>query len=258
MWPPTASSTRRCWSSASSFGVAALPFGGDRLRRPTNAAPRLWTCSRTDRDAHRRRTRRRRGRRAVAMAWSPATPAPRMNTFAGASVPAAVVSIGSSLPSRCGAEQHRLDSQPQWPAMTARPSTGRAGDAGHQNSIAIAATAGPGERGEQLRAAGGGRRRRQRGRSPPHRARTAAAGLPATASVPDFEHDVHSTERYVGRGVDEAGAGPLVVSVGQEGARARAALDYDPCPAFARRAEPVSAARCPVRAARPTAPRPPR
>jgi hypothetical protein len=33
------------------------------------------------------------------MAWSPATPAPSTSTLAGASVPAAVVSIGSSLPS---------------------------------------------------------------------------------------------------------------------------------------------------------------
>src|SRR4029077_5269667 len=38
-----------------------------------------------------------RSRRAVAMACSPATPAPMTNTFAGDTVPAAVVSIGRNL-----------------------------------------------------------------------------------------------------------------------------------------------------------------
>jgi hypothetical protein len=42
-------------------------------------------------------------RRAVATACSPATPAPRITTLAGLSVPAAVISIGKSFPSRSAA-----------------------------------------------------------------------------------------------------------------------------------------------------------
>ena len=33
----------------------------------------------------------------MAIAWSPATPAPMMNTFAGAIVPAAVIIMGNNL-----------------------------------------------------------------------------------------------------------------------------------------------------------------
>ena len=36
-------------------------------------------------------------RRAIAMAWSPATPAPRMKTRAAVTVPAAVISMGNIL-----------------------------------------------------------------------------------------------------------------------------------------------------------------
>ena len=44
----------------------------------------------------------------MAIAWSPATPAPRTSTFAGGIVPAAVVSMGKNLPSVLGGEEDRL------------------------------------------------------------------------------------------------------------------------------------------------------
>ena len=47
-------------------------------------------------------------RRAVAIACNPATPAPRTSTFAGATVPAAVISIGKNRGSSFGREQRGL------------------------------------------------------------------------------------------------------------------------------------------------------
>ena len=47
-------------------------------------------------------------RRAVAIACSPATPAPITNTRAGATVPAAVVSIGNIFGSRAAASSTAL------------------------------------------------------------------------------------------------------------------------------------------------------
>ena len=88
------SSSRRCWSSPSS---AAYPPAASAAvvtaSGATKLAPRLSTCSFTaGRTSNADTTAP--SRRAVAIACSPATPAPSTNTLAGASVPAAVVSIG--------------------------------------------------------------------------------------------------------------------------------------------------------------------
>ncbi len=59
------------------------------MKRP----PTLWTCSlAAGRKSYAEATAP--SLRAVAMAWSPATPAPITSTRAGVMVPAAVVSIG--------------------------------------------------------------------------------------------------------------------------------------------------------------------
>src|SRR5438132_1352756 len=69
------------------------PQNGDAVF-PTNFAPTLWTCSFTaGRTSYASTTAPR--RRAVEIAWSPATPTPTMNTCAGVIVPAAVVRSGN-------------------------------------------------------------------------------------------------------------------------------------------------------------------
>ena len=68
----------------------------------TNMAPRLFTCSRTAGRGSKASTRAPR-RLAVAMACSPATPAPSTSTVAGVTVPAAVMSSGNILPIRSAA-----------------------------------------------------------------------------------------------------------------------------------------------------------
>ena len=78
-------------------GVAARVL---RRRRPPararrSAAPRLCTCSLTTGRVSNADTTAPR-RRAVAIACSPATPAPRTSTLAGATVPAAVISMGKN------------------------------------------------------------------------------------------------------------------------------------------------------------------
>src|SRR5215831_10442812 len=67
-----------------------------------NVAPRLSTCSRTTGRTSKPATTAPR-RRAVAIACRPATPAPTTSTFAGATVPAAVISIGKKRGSRSAA-----------------------------------------------------------------------------------------------------------------------------------------------------------
>src|SRR6266511_6206304 len=72
-----------------------------------NFAPRLPTCSFTAGRTSKADTTAPR-RRAVAIAWSPATPAPSTSTRAGGSVPAAVTSIGKNRPAAAAARRTAL------------------------------------------------------------------------------------------------------------------------------------------------------
>ena len=65
------------------------------MPRSRKVAPRLSTCSRTIGLTSNPETTAP-SRLEVAIAWSPATPAPSTSTFAGATVPAAVISIGKN------------------------------------------------------------------------------------------------------------------------------------------------------------------
>ena len=83
--------------------LGVLGFDGSSTKRP----PRLWTCSlAAGRRSYAEVTAP--SRRAVAIAWSPATPAPMTSTRAGVIVPAAVVSIGKQPRQRVGGEDDRL------------------------------------------------------------------------------------------------------------------------------------------------------
>ena len=75
--------------------------------RSRKVAPSDSTCSRTAGRTSKPETTAP-SRRAVAIACSPATPAPSTSTFAGGIVPAAVVSIGKKRGSVLGGEQHGL------------------------------------------------------------------------------------------------------------------------------------------------------
>src|SRR6266511_3895844 len=92
MWAAIAARTRSCSAAPSSFAYPPAPSAAT-CGTSTNDAPSDWTCSFTMGRTSKAETTAPR-RRAVASAWSPATPAPTMNAFAGASVPAAVVIIG--------------------------------------------------------------------------------------------------------------------------------------------------------------------
>ena len=75
--------------------------GRGTSRRATRPAPSRPGARRTPETTAPRR-------RAVAIACRPATPAPSTSTFAGATVPAAVISIGEELRQPVGGDQHRL------------------------------------------------------------------------------------------------------------------------------------------------------
>ena len=75
--------------------------------RSRNVAPRLSTCSFTAGRTSKPETTAP-SRRAVAIACRPATPAPSTSTLAGATVPAAVISIGKNRGSRSAAMQRGL------------------------------------------------------------------------------------------------------------------------------------------------------
>ena len=78
------------------LGVSALVFGARCLRYSERRTSRPgFRSALSPRCARRRRRPPRPDRRAVAMACSPATPAPSMNTLAAVTVPAAVISIGN-------------------------------------------------------------------------------------------------------------------------------------------------------------------
>src|SRR5262249_7085670 len=84
--------------------VAAGPPAVSSPRTPKSrkAAPRLSTCSfTTGRTSNAETTAP--SRRAVAIACRPATPAPSTSAFAGATVPAAVISIGKNFGRRSAA-----------------------------------------------------------------------------------------------------------------------------------------------------------
>ena len=93
--------SRSCSDSETSFAyppsVSASESSDSSSSHSTNRAPRLSTCSLTAGRISNASTTAPR-RRAVAMAWRPATPAPSTNTRAGAIVPAAVVSMGKNFP----------------------------------------------------------------------------------------------------------------------------------------------------------------
>src|SRR5881409_3613952 len=77
------------------------------MPRSRNVAPRLSTCSLTTGRTSKPDTTAPR-RRAVAIACSPATPAPMTSTLAGTTVPAAVTSIGRNFGSRSAARRMAL------------------------------------------------------------------------------------------------------------------------------------------------------
>ena len=77
------------------------------MPRSRNVAPRLSTCSLTTGRTSKPATTAPR-RREVAIACKPATPAPSTSTFAGATVPAAVISIGKKRGSRSAATSTAL------------------------------------------------------------------------------------------------------------------------------------------------------
>ena len=79
-----------------------------RARSSTNLRAEALDLLLDGRAARRRPRTLAPSRRAVAMACSPATPAPTMKTRAGAIVPAAVISIGNMRGSAFGGQQHRL------------------------------------------------------------------------------------------------------------------------------------------------------
>ena len=99
------SSSAACWRACSS-GVSSRAYppsvSSPTIPRSRNAAPSDSTCSRVAGRTSKPETTPP-SRRAVAIAWSPATPAPSTSTFAGAIVPAAVVSIGRNFGSRSAA-----------------------------------------------------------------------------------------------------------------------------------------------------------
>src|SRR5215208_7136195 len=98
------SSASCCRSCSSGVSSRAYPpsVSSPTIPRSRNDAPSDITCSRVAGRMSKPDTTPP-SRRAVAIACSPATPAPSTSTFAGAIVPAAVVSIGRNLGSRSAA-----------------------------------------------------------------------------------------------------------------------------------------------------------
>ena len=95
--PPMTSLSSACWaarsSAVSSRAYPPAPVASMVVLSLTNFAPRLSACSRVSgRTSYACTTAP--SRFAVPMAWSPATPIPRISTLAGLAVPAAVVSSG--------------------------------------------------------------------------------------------------------------------------------------------------------------------
>ena len=104
--------------------VAARRSPRVRTPRSRKARAEALTCSATaGRTSNAETTAP--SRRAVAIAWRPATPAPITSTRAGAIVPAAVISIGKRRRHAVGCEERRPCSRRPWPATRARPSTAR-------------------------------------------------------------------------------------------------------------------------------------
>src|SRR5205807_3875227 len=100
-------SSRRWVSSDSCFAYPPDPSACSVISSRKNFAPRLSTCSCTaGRTSNADTTAP--SRRAVAIACSPATPAPSTSTRAGVSVPAAVTSIGKNRPAAAAASSTAL------------------------------------------------------------------------------------------------------------------------------------------------------
>ena len=91
----------RCSSSVSSRAYPPS-VSSPTTPRSRNAAPSDSTCSRTAGRTSKPETTAP-SRLAVAIAWRPATPAPSTSTFAGGTVPAAVISMGRKRGSRSAA-----------------------------------------------------------------------------------------------------------------------------------------------------------
>ena len=192
-----------------------------------NRAPRLWTCSRTSGRVSVASTTAP-SRRAVATACSPATPPPMTKTFAGRTVPAAVVSIGKYRGSRLAAMRTAL-----YPAMLAieeRVSIDCARVIRGIRSIANAVT----PRSASFAIASGCRD----GTSWP--ARSAPGRIMSVSWRPTsmvergglhFQHEVRGPQ-HRDRAVFHPCAGCSIVIVGEEGGIARSALHHHGHPRF--------------------------